>query len=263
MLRKVRISAKSFFEFTGSQIGVITPVLFLFISVALWKLKKDRNGAFLFWFSVPTIAFFILKSLQGKVQANWALPGYATGFIAFSAYYVRNMESSKRGLKILVNSGVLLSLLVTIFAHFPALLHLPQKKDPTSRLVGWKELGNEATMINREMSHSTPVFIFSDRYQVSSELAFYVDGQPATYCINLGRRMNQYDLWPGIESFIGYNAMFVRTSPDDLPGEVGKVFGHCEKKTVTVRTKQKKIMQFTIFKCYDFRGMEIKKTESF
>jgi len=259
----LRISAKSFFEFTGSQIGVITPVLFIFIAVALWKLKKDRNGAFLFWFAVPTIAFFILKSLQGKVQANWALPGYATGFIAFSACYVRDIESSKRGLKILATSGVLLSLLVTSFAHFPSLLHLPQKKDPSARLVGWKELGNEAAMINREMSQSAPVFIFSDRYQVASELAFYVDGQPATYCINLGRRMNQYDLWPGFESFIGYNAVFVRTSPDDLPEEVGKAFGYCEKKPVTVRTKQKKIMQFTIFKCYDFKGMKIKKTESF
>jgi len=44
---------------------------------------------------------------------------------------------------------------------------------------------------------------------------------------------------------------------------VGKAFDYCEKKPVTVRTKQKKIMQFTIFKCYDFKGMKIKKTESF
>jgi undecaprenyl-diphosphatase len=259
----LRISAKSFFEFIGSQIGVITPVLFVLIAIALWRVRKDRKGAFLFWFSVPTIAFFILKSLQGKVQANWALPGYAAGFIAFSAYYVRNIESSKRGLKILLTSGVLLALLVTFFAHFPSMLHLPLKKDPTSRLVGWKELGREAAMTYREMSQSAPAFIFSDKYQISSELAFYIDGQPATYCINLGRRMNQYDLWPGIESFIGYNAVFVRTSQGDLPEEVGKAFGYCEKNPVTVRTKQKKIMQFTIFKCYDFKGMKIKKTERY
>ena len=40
-------------------------------------------------------------------------------------------------------------------------------------------------------------------------MAFYVKGNPFTYCINLGRRMNQYDLWPGFENFIGYNAIFV------------------------------------------------------
>ncbi|RPI35037.1 MAG: phospholipid carrier-dependent glycosyltransferase, partial [Nitrospiraceae bacterium] len=260
----LRISAESFFEFIGSQIGVITPVLFILIAIALWRLRREKQGALLFWFSMPTIVFFILKSIQGKVQANWALPGYATGFIAFSAYYIRNIESSKRGVKLLVTSGILLALLVTIFAHFPEMLHLPQKMDPTSRLAGWKELGSEASTVYREMSGSAPVFIFSDKYQVASQLAFYIDGHPQTYCINLGRRMNQYDLWPGFESFIGYNAVFVRTSAEGLPGEVGEAFGHCEKKPVTVQTKKKKkIMKFTIFKCYDFKGMKIKKTERF
>lgn len=259
----LRISAKSFFEFLGSQVGVVTPVLFILITAALWRLRRDKEGAFLFWFSMPIITFFILKSLQGKVQANWALPGYAAGFIAFSAYYIKDLALSKRGTKILVVSGLLLSFLVTIFAHFPAMLHLPQKKDPASKLVGWKELGAEASMVHREMSQSGPVFIFSDRYQVSSELAFYMDSHPATYCINLGRRMNQYDLWPGFEKLTGYNAVFVRTDQNELPEEVGEAFGRCEKQFITITTKQKKIMKFTIFKCYDFKGMKMKQTESF
>jgi len=259
----LKISAKSFFEFTGSQLGVITPVLFILIAIALWRLRRDRKGAFLFWLSMPTIAFFILKSLQGKVQANWALPGYATGFIAFSAYYIKDILLSNKGRKMLVISGILLSFIITVFAHFPAILHLPQEKDPTKKLVGWRELSAEASIIYKGMSQSAPVFIFSDKYQVSSELAFYMDSHPATYCINLGRRMNQYDLWPGFEGFTGYSAVFVRTSHKELPEEVGEVFERCEKQPVTLKTKQKKIMKFTIFKCYDFRGMKIKQTESF
>ena len=259
----LKISAKSFFEFSGSQFGVITPVLFILIFTSLWKMRKTRKGAFLFWFSVPTIAFFILKSLQGKVQANWALPGYATGFIAFSAYYIKDILLSKKGRKMLVISGILLPFIITIFAHFPAILHLPQEKDPTTRLVGWKELGAEATMIFRDMSQSAPVFIFSDKYQVSSELAFYMDSHPATYCINLGRRMNQYDLWPGFEGFAGYNAVFVRRGQIELPAEVGEAFERCEKQPGTIKTRQNKIMKFTAFKCYDFKGMKIKQTESF
>lgn len=259
----LKISVRSFFEFTGSQLGVITPVLFILIFTSLWKMRKTRNGAFLFWLSMPTIAFFVLKSLQGKVQANWALPGYATGFIAFSAYYMKDILLSKKGRKMLVISGILLPFIITIFAHFPAILHLPQGKDPTKKLVGWRELGAEASMIYRGMPQSAPVFIFSDKYQVSSELAFYMDSHPETYCINLGRRMNQYDLWPGFEGFIGYNAVFVRTNHNELPEEVAEVFGHCEKQFITIQTKQKKIMKFTIFKCYDFKGMKIKQTESF
>jgi undecaprenyl-diphosphatase len=258
-----KISARSFFEFIGSQFGVITPVLFILIAIALWKSRRDRKGSFLFWLSTPTIVFFILKSLQGKVQANWALPGYAAGFIAFSAYYLKDILLSKKGRKMLVFSGIMLSFAVTIFAHFPAILHLPQEKDPTKKLVGWRELGAEASMIYRGMSQSAPVFIFSDKYQVSSELAFYMESHPATYCINLGRRMNQYDLWPGFGGFAGYNAVFVRTNHSKLPEELGGVFERCEKQPVTIKTKQKKIMKFTIFKCYDFKGMKIKQTESF
>ena len=259
----LKISAISFLEFIGSQIGVITPVLFILIFIALWKMRKTQKGAFLFWLSVPTVLFFLLKSLQGKVQANWALPGYASGFVAFSAYYVKNIMSSKRSRKILVSSALLLSLLVTFFAHFPSMLHLPQEEDPTSRLVGWKELGQEANTIFREMAGPVPVFIFSDKYQVSSELAFYMDNHPVTYCINLGRRMNQYDLWPGFEGLTGYNAVFVRTSDAKLPGEVEKAFERCEKQFISIRTKQKKLMTFTIFKCYAFRGIEMRQTESF
>ena len=32
--------------------------------------------------------------------------------------------------------------------------------------------------------------IISPHYLISAELAFYVKGNPKTYCINLGRRMN-------------------------------------------------------------------------
>jgi hypothetical protein len=113
------------------------------------------------------------------------------------------------------------------------------------------------------MSQSAPVFIFSDKYQVSSELAFYMDSHPATYCINLGRRMNQYDLWPGFEGFAGYNAVFVRRDQIELPEEVGEAFERCEKQPCTIKTRQNKILKFTVFKCYDFKGMKIKQTESF
>ncbi len=258
-----RISALSFFEFLGSQIGVVTPVLIVLVFIALWKLRKSKEGAFLFWLSVPVVAFFILKSIQGKVQANWALPGYATGFIAFSVYYIKDIEISKKAIKVLVASGILLAFVVTVVAHYPMVLNLPQERDPTIRLVGWKELGKEVSKIHNEMSSNGPVFIFSDKYQVSSELAFYIEGQPVTYCVNLGSRMNQYNLWPGFENLIGYNAIFVRTKDKNMPGELAERFGRYEKKVITVRTDHDKIMKFTVFKCYAFKGIEIRPLESF
>ena len=77
--------------------------------------------------------------------------------------------------------------------------------------------GEEVSTIYEQMSSRRPVFIFSDKYQVSSELAFYVKGHPVTYCINLGRRMNQYDFWPGFDNLLHYDAIFVRTGDGRIP----------------------------------------------
>ncbi len=260
----IQISLKSFFEFFGSQFGVITPLLLILMAVSVWRLRKKREGAFLFWFSIPVIVFFLLKSIQAKVQANWALPGYLSGIIAFSAFYMKRFYSEKRGPKIFIATAVLLSALVTAVAYYPSILNLPVKLDPTSRVRGWKELGAEVTKIYEQMSATRPVFIFSDRYQVSSELAFYVKGHPVTYCINLGRRMNQYDLWPGFNNLLHYDAIFVSTGDNMVPDKVATAFKKVEKRAFKAYTKKQiEIRDYSIFLCYDFKGIKEKKPESY
>ncbi len=261
----LQISLKSFFEFIGSQLGVLTPVLFVLIIIALWKVKGTMNskGRFLFWFSAPVIMFFILKSLQGKVQANWALPGYTTGLIAFSAIFFRGWESLGKKLKATVIAGLSTSLLVTAIAHYPSILNLPPKQDPTARIRGWKELGDGISKIYAGMSTKGHVFIFSDSYQVSSELAFYVKGHPVTYSANLGRRMNQYDLWPGFNTLIHYNAIFVTIGDTQMPERLAKAFNRHEKRVFSVYTKDRKLRDYSIFICYDFKGMEQERPKSY
>ena len=260
----IQISLKSFFEFFGSQFGVITPLLLILMAVSVWRLRKKREGAFLFWFSMPVIVFFLLKSIQAKVQANWALPGYLSGIIAFSAFYMKRFYSEKGGPKIFIATAVLLSALVTAVAYYPSILNLPVKLDPTSRVRGWKELGAEVTKIYEQMSATRPVFIFSDRYQVSSELAFYVKGHPVTYCINLGRRMNQYDLWPGFNNLLHYDAIFVSTGDNMVPDKVATAFKKVEKRAFKAYTKKQiEIRDYSIFLCYDFKGIKEKKPESY
>lgn len=257
------LSVRYFFEFLGSQLGVVTPVLAVMIFVALWRLRKDKEGAFLFWFSVPVILFFVIKSVQGKVQANWALTGYATGFIAFSAHYIRDIASSRRSIKVLSAAAVLLAFTVTVVAHLPSLPGLPPEKNPVKKLMGWQELGKETDRLYAEISSAGPVFVFSDSYQVAGELAFYMKDKPVTYCINLGRRMNQYDLWPGFEKLIGYNALFVMEDDQDMPETVAAAFLRYEKTTVMLRTKMNRTMKFTVFKCYDFRGIKTRQAETY
>jgi 4-amino-4-deoxy-L-arabinose transferase-like glycosyltransferase/membrane-associated phospholipid phosphatase len=257
------LSLGNFFDFLGSQLGVVTPVLLVLLLYAVWKMRRDARGAFLFWFSVPVIAFFALKSIQGKVQGNWALPAYAAGFVAFSAYFAGEAARAKKSSRRLVAVAVALALAVTVVAYYPALAHLPPKLDPTMKLLGWKQLGGEADGVFRDLAAEGPLFIFSDSYQISSELAFYMKGNPVTYCVNLGRRMDQYDLWPGFEKKIGYNAVFVAYGDRDLPEDLAHAFARSEKVPVLIVLKRNRIRKFTVFKCYDFKGMKSRSPETY
>ena len=264
MAEGIRISPESFFEFFGSQLGVITPLLFLLMALSIWNLRRERKGKFLFWFSAPVFIFFLFKSLQAKVQANWALPCYVTGMVAFSAFYLKRFYQGGKGQKILIAAAVTLSFLVTSIAHYSSMFDFPARMDPALRLGGWRALGENVSAIYQEMSMTHPVFIFSDKYQVSSELAFYVKGRPTTYCINLDRRMNQYDLWPGFNNLVHDNAIFVRTDDSPVPERVSAAFCKVEKKVFTAYTKKHtKIREYSIFLCYDFRGLKEEKPEAF
>jgi len=260
----LRVSLQSFIEFLGSQFGVITPLLLIIMVIALWRLRKEKEGSLLMWFSFPVIMFFILKSMQAKVQANWALPAYVTGVIAFATFSLKQLYADRKAQKFLVAIAVFLSLVVTAIAHYPSIIGLPDRLDPTAKLRGWKQLGEEVTGIYKQMSETRPVFIFSDRYQVASELAFYAKGHPVTYCVNLDRRMNQYDLWPGFNKKLHYDAIFVRTGDTVMPERVASAFEKIEKKVFTAYTKKYvKIRDYSLFICYAFKGLKEEKPETY
>jgi undecaprenyl-diphosphatase len=257
----LKIRPERFIQFIGSQAGVLSPLVLIFLLMSLFRIRKRIiNGELLFWFSIPVFLFFCVKSLQGKVQANWALPAYISGIIALSIYTVRFRAELKRYTRVLLLCGYILSAGMTVISHYPSILHLPPGMDPTVRLRGWAELGKEVSRISGKMRR--PYFIFSDSYQVASELAFYVEGNPVTYCINLGRRMNQYDLWPGIEGLLGHNAIYV-TYREELPDPVGDAFEGCDKKRFEVKEKGRVIKRTSIFLCRGFKGMKLRPPERF
>ncbi|NOX20276.1 MAG: phosphatase PAP2 family protein [Nitrospirae bacterium] len=256
------IRPERFLEFIGSQLGVIGPVVFVFMIVAvLWSRKVKRDEGFVFWFFAPTFLFFLLKSLQGKVQANWALPCYISALVGLAIYVVAHWRAWTMKLRATFVVGVVISFMITAIAHYPSFIKLPPKMDPSSRLRGWHQLGQEVSRIVSDMKK--PYFIFSDRYQVTSELAFYVKGNPRTYCVNLGRRMNQYDLWPGFHKLKGYDAVFVRMGRESLPERLEDVFDRCERKLLTIEENGYILRTYSIFVCRNFHGMERKPPDRF
>jgi hypothetical protein len=105
--------------------------------------------------------------------------------------------------------------------------NLPPRRDALKKLLGWDELG---TWVGTGLRPGE--LVVSDSYHLAAALAFYVPGQPRTICINLGRRMNQYDLWPGLDAArTGADIVFVREidvgrEPAD-PGRIASDFAAC------------------------------------
>ncbi|MBF0464018.1 MAG: glycosyltransferase family 39 protein [Nitrospirae bacterium] len=276
------ISPMKLLEFIGSQLGVVTPVIFVLMCIALIKLyrrNKDTESRFLFWFSAPVFIFFLIKSIQGKVQANWSMTAYVTALIAFCRYYLYKSEGlpwmmTFKHTRRFVKSAVIVAVIITAISHYPQILRLPADLDPASRLRGWKVLGHAVDKTLTELKRTgDEVLIFSDKYQVTSELAFYVSGNPNVYCAALGRRMSEYDMWPDINEStkrlrahkpdVKINALYVTDTADAVNPIVSQAFDRCEQTVFNATERGQTLRTYSIFKCYNFKGINEMRPNSF
>ncbi len=253
-------------EFAGGQIAVVSPLLFMFCLAGLaWchgqGRRTDRDLARLFvCASVPVLAAFGGWSLVRKVQANWPAPAYFTAAIAAAGWCLRPRPgSSQRGhrrLNRLVAASIMLPVLAAPVLLEPGLLGLLRVPVPAwlefvpKHVRGWPELGQAVARQARG-----PMFLASDRYQIASELAFYVPGQPRTYTLNFGRRMNQYDVWDGMDALQGKDGLVVTYGLERVPAPLERAFERVDvAEHVTILDRGRPVQRFTIFRGSGFRG---------
>lgn len=269
-VEKSGISLSLLGEFVGSQAGILSPLVFIGIIYGLYAAaqdgfkRRDDTMLFLFSFSGTILIIMTLLSAKGKVQANWAAPAYFTAGVA-TAVAIGRQEIGVRVRGFLIAALILAMFMSVVIYNTDMVrtLGVPwkPKNDPTSRLKGWQELGEAASEVRRSMGPAERTFVLSDRYQISSEMAFYMDGQPRTFCVNLGRRMNQFDIWGGLNDQKGKDAVLVVTGTGYFPVELKDSFERYEQaRTVTIIRAGWELHHYTIFKCYGFSGFEMKKT---
>lgn len=258
-------------EFLASQLGILTPLIAIGIAYGLWRGWRDGIGTrreparFLMSFFIPLFGFYFLLSFRSKVQANWPaaayIPAVLLSALAFRDLWGRLGSSGRKWLGGAAAAALLMGLGVTAVAHETALLsrvglRLSPELDPTLRLKGWRELGETVSRLKGEMETHNQVFLLSNRYQITSELAFYVGGQPTAYNINLGRRLNQYDLWGGFERLVGQDAIYVMEGARHVPDQLNLLFARVDPPhVVQVRRRDRVIRTFSVFRCYDFKGL--------
>ncbi len=284
--RGLSLSIASAAEFLGSQLGVLTPFVFLAVMYGVLKAgiigfkQRQRDYLLLFFTSMPAFLFFLAKSLQAEVEANWAAPAYFTAFACIGIYACPVMPSNGNGIykcfygKKLVKLGFAIMLvtgfLATAITYFPGILKLTgvndiEAKAPINRIIAWKELGLKVGDIYNSMVKNKETFIFSDTYQMTSELAFYVPDTPVTYNVNLSnRRMNQYDIWGGLNLLKGKDAVYVKGGDAELDIVVEDAFESCEREPLFKAYRNDLIVRrATIFRCYNFKGMDNKEIRTY
>ena len=241
-------------DFLGGQLGVVTPILAVLMVYLL--VRRRREDPFSFWLTIPILAGFLIKSAQGRVNANWPLIAWLAAIPPLAGFLVHRYRDLTINQKRWVSAGLIIPAVGTLFLHLPfVLLNIPwpQGANPLDKLIGWRQLGNEVTRLTKEADG--PLFILSDYYMTASELAFYVEGHPTTYCANLGRRMNQYDIWPGFDHLRGYNAIFVTTKSRTHP-DLAAAFERLEVHPLDIHDRFGHVVKtFIIYRCYDFKGM--------
>jgi undecaprenyl-diphosphatase len=251
----LRIQPGQFLEFAGSQLGIITPVLLVMMVFAAVRLR--RLDPLSFWFTIPLMFLFMLKSAQGKVETNWALCCYPAGIISFSAYFPGRFKELSVGLRRWTITAVAIAVCFTVLMHTACLITFPEKMDPLKKVrLGSVGLGVEVSRLTRELGPR--YFIFSDRYMTSSLLAFYTGGHPTTYCVNLNRRINDYDFRPTFHNLIGCDAIYVIPGDRKMPEKLIDKFGQYEKRLVKTKSAVGSIENvYSVFLCRDFKGMAV------
>lgn len=204
----------NFWDFIGAQAGLISPVIFILMLVSIYYLVKQRQtispqyryGAYSCFLILGGLA---LASAIKKIQGNWGVFAYPTGFTFIAWVMTEKYESGKRWLKIgLGVSVVLLIGILSITKLQEAGIAIPYKLNPFRHTVGWKNLGPILTEAGFDPKQH---FLFSDKYQTTSILSFYGPEQKRAYFLNLlGIRNNQFSFWPGLaEEQVGNTGFFV------------------------------------------------------
>ncbi len=266
-------------DFLASQAALLSPLAFLLVLWA-WPLalassirRRHWIYPYLFFTSFPMFAGFALLSLHTRVYGNWPGAGYLTASILAVAIFGRRgtdlFRNSRRswGQRLMpwaIGTAYLFTALVLLQVIWPV-LPLPTRLDRTAtEFAGWRELGQTADELRRQMPLPAETFLFGLRYQTASELAFYTPGQPRTVSINKWKRPNVYDFWWKDEDLIGKDAVGVTYEPDSHLTRLNQIFDRVDpplKLTIYKRagflrrrTTDEPVKVFYLYRAYGFRG---------
>lgn len=201
----------NFWEFFGAQLLLVTPLLFGFFGMALYRLwgrwkEESLECSFLFWMGSVGLLAALLLAMRQKMQGNWVIFAYPPLVIlAVREMFFRLRRPLKWHVRgSVVTCGVVMGALI-----LPILGSLPEKFQPFKQALSWQEMG---PLLEHRGYRPQEHFLVADTYQTSSLLSFYAPGKKRAYFLNLQNiRNNQFSYWPRLEEEqLGKSGYFVR-----------------------------------------------------
>ena len=258
-------------KFIASQIGIISPFLFFFLMYVLFQLikswKKDEKFLFLLSFSAVIFFFFFIYSLFIETpEPHWTGIGYLPLFISMPFVFSQN----RKKINDFFIAGIIFSLIITILIHLiPFNIKLITKFNVKKKteyemyafMMNWpKIVGKKVAEMKEKMGKDT--FILCRGFALASYIEFYNPSQEQVYMVfQKGLLGHGYYYWQNLNSKIGKDAIFVDKGEETgFLKELKKLFKVVEKGgTVDIKFEGKKIKTFSLYRCYDFKGMEKEK----
>lgn len=212
--------------FLATQLGLLGPLAGL-MALGAWRAWRERGddrrpASFLLALALPTLVFYVLVSFVTEPEGNWALAGYIT-LVPLAAREVcaaltalnepRASVSGAEGTPTRSRSGLVAArrlwiatiivgaVLVVATARLDWWAAAPGlgRYVPVHRFTGADRMAAHAAKLGRGLEAVTGQrpFFAAAHYGRSSQLAFYLPGQPRVYCISrlTGGRPTQYDYW--------------------------------------------------------------------
>ena len=150
-----------FFEFLGSEAGLMNPVFFVaavWASVALWK-QRERQPLLLYFFamSAPVFYGYWLYSLHSRILPNWIAAAVVPMFCLAVAFWEQRWHSGARHVTRWLAGGLVFGTIAVAISYDTGLIQqltkrrLPPSVDPLRRVDGWKETAELVGRVREEL----------------------------------------------------------------------------------------------------------------
>ena len=243
-------------EFLGSQIGLLTPFVFVLAGGGVWislqrvSDKASEPALLLLSLIGPMLVYFLFHSLHGRVEGNWLAPAYPVLAVlaAHAAFYVSELHWRFRTVLMFARKWALpVGFAFALVAYLQAVtgvFPVDPAKDPTSLMVGWSGLALHVDDVARREQAS---YVLTSSYGLTSLLTIYSpDAMPI---IQFNERMRWISFeQPGADLFLR-PGLYVSEANKDKSGDLKRRFSQVSLVGSAVRLRGTEVIkQYVIYR---------------